>query len=141
MGSDHEYPPGSRPPNSSGSSNTGSLSGLSEWELLEQFLAHRDELAFQVLVARHGPLVLGICRRMLGNAPDVADAFQATFLVLVRKRAGSLRRADADCGPWLHGVAVTVRSQGGQDSRRRGKRERLGLAVEVAAPGTVRRRC
>ena len=89
--------------------DTGSLSGLSEWELLEQFLAHRDELAFQVLVSRHGPMVLGICRRMLANAADVEDAFQATFLVLL-KRAGSLGPGDA-IAAWLHGVAVRVAQQ------------------------------
>ncbi len=89
--------------------DTGSLSGLSEWELLEQFLAHRDELAFQVLVSRHGPMVLGICRRMLPNAADVEDAFQATFLVLLR-RAGSLGPGDA-IAAWLHGVAVRVAQQ------------------------------
>ncbi len=87
----------------------GSLSGLSEWELLEQYLAHRDELAFQVLVSRHGPMVLGICRRILANAADVEDAFQATFLVLLR-RAGSLGPGDA-IAAWLHGVAVRVAHQ------------------------------
>ena len=115
--------------------DTGSLSGLSEWELLEQFLAHRDELAFQVLVSRHGPMVLGICRRMLANAADVEDAFQATFLVLL-KRAGSLGPGDA-IAAWLHGVAVRVAQQARCVAARRGRRQRLGMNVEVAAPETT----
>lgn len=111
--------------------DSGSLSGLSEWELLERFLVRRDELAFQVLVSRHGPMVLGICRRMLANAADVEDAFQATFLVLLR-RAGSLGPGDA-IAAWLHGVAVRVAQQARSAAARRARRERLGLAVEVAA--------
>ena len=111
--------------------DTGSLSGLTEWELLEQFLTHRDELAFQVLVSRHGPMVLGICRRMLPNAADAEDAFQATFLVLL-KRAGSLGPGDA-VAAWLHGVAVRVAQQARSSATRRGRRERAGVAVEVAA--------
>ena len=58
------------------------------------FLADHDEAAFEELVARHGPMVLGICRRWLDNAHDIDDAFQATFLILLRK-AGSLRDRDS----------------------------------------------
>ncbi len=82
------------------------VSGLSEWQLLERYLEARDESAFEALVSRHGPMVLGVCRRMLRDSADVNDAFQATFLVLVR-RAKQLGPRDA-IGPWLYGVASRV---------------------------------
>ena len=62
--------------------------GLSDAELLEGFVQRRDAAAFEVLVWRHGPMVLGVCRHVLRHEHDAEDAFQATFLVLVRK-AGS----------------------------------------------------
>jgi RNA polymerase sigma factor (sigma-70 family) len=83
-----------------------SVTGLSEWQLLERYLERRDELAFEALVTRHGPMVLGVCRRMLGASPEAEDAFQATFLVLIR-RARDLGPRDA-IGPWLYGVATRV---------------------------------
>ncbi len=84
----------------------GSVVALGEGQLLERFVADRDEAAFEALVGRHGPMVLGTCRRMLLDPRDVEDAFQATFLVLAR-RAGSIRDGDR-LGPWLHGVARRV---------------------------------
>jgi RNA polymerase sigma factor (sigma-70 family) len=75
-------------------------------ELLRAFTKRRDAGAFEQIVRRHGPMVLGVCRRVLRDAADADDAFQATFLVLVRK-AGSLRAPDRLAG-WLHQVAHRV---------------------------------
>jgi RNA polymerase sigma factor (sigma-70 family) len=74
--------------------------------LLERFARQRDGDAFALLVRRHGPMVLAVCRRVLHNSHDADDAFQAVFLLLLRK-AGSLRRPE-QLGPWLHGVAQRV---------------------------------
>jgi RNA polymerase sigma factor (sigma-70 family) len=85
----------------------GSLAGLSDRQLIERFNGRRDdgaEAAFAALVARHGPMVLGVCRHLLGDHHLAEDAFQAAFLVLAR-RAHSLRDPDR-LGPWLHGVAL-----------------------------------
>jgi RNA polymerase sigma factor (sigma-70 family) len=106
----------------------GTFCGLSDRQLLERFLAGHDavsELAFTVLVERHGPMVLGVCRRILVDPHDVDDAFQATFLVLVRK-AGSIR-VEGSVGRWLFGVATRVAERARSDARRRLSRERSGL--------------
>src|SRR6476469_3011296 len=71
--------------------------------LLERFARARDERAFAELVRRHGPMVLGVCRRVLRHSADADDAFQATFLILVR-RASVIRDPDR-LGAWLFGVA------------------------------------
>ena len=87
----------------------GVATGLTDKELLERFAACRDEtgeLAFTALIARHGPMVLNVCRRILRDPSDADDAFQATFLVLVR-RAGSIHFRSS-LGPWLYGVSVRV---------------------------------
>ena len=84
----------------------GGLDTLPDADLLERFAGYGEHAAFDSLLRRHGPMVFGVCRRVLTNPADAEDAFQATFLVLVR-RAGSLRRADR-LGPWLYGVAFKV---------------------------------
>ena len=87
----------------------GTVAGLTDGQLLERYVASRDESAFEALVVRHGPMVLGVCRAVLNNSPDVEDAFQATFLVMIRK-AGTIRGRDA-VGGWLHRVAQRVAVQ------------------------------
>jgi RNA polymerase sigma factor (sigma-70 family) len=113
------------------------ISGLSEWQLLARYLEKRDELAFEALVARHGPMVLGTCRRMLATDCDVDDAFQATFLVLVR-RARALGPRDA-IGPWLHGVAARVSMRARSQAARRRRIETISpehsaIAARPVAP-------
>ena len=83
-----------------------SIAGVSEWQLLHRYLDRRDEVAFEAIVSRHGPMVLGVCRRLLGDPRDVEDAFQATFLILARK-GGTLLEGDP-VGHWLYGVAYRV---------------------------------
>lgn len=75
-------------------------------ELIDHFAQYADHSAFTTLVHRHGPLVYGVCRRALGPSPDADDAFQATFVVLVRKVGAMTWRANL--GPWLYGVAVQI---------------------------------
>jgi RNA polymerase sigma factor (sigma-70 family) len=108
----------------------GTLSGLTEWQLLRRYAERRDEEAFEALVARHGSMVLGVCLRLLNDPEDVEDAFQATFLVLVRK-ARALRPHNS-IGPWLYAVAYRVALRARSDSVRRRSRERPADAGEVA---------
>jgi RNA polymerase sigma factor (sigma-70 family) len=96
---------------------------LGDRQLLERFTTHHEEAAFDALVRRYGPLVLGVCRRVLRNSHDAEDAFQATFLILARK-AGSLRRRDS-IGAWLYRVAshTAMRARASAASRRRHERQ------------------
>ncbi|AMV37812.1 sigma-70 family RNA polymerase sigma factor [Planctomyces sp. SH-PL62] len=105
--------------------------------LLHRFLAERDESAFGAIVDRHGPMVLALCRRYLRDPADVDDAFQATFLVLVRK--GGRLRDGAALSCWLHGVARRVAVRARADLLKRRAREgspaRLDAAVASPARG------
>ncbi len=117
----------------------GSLAGLSEWQLLERYATQRDERAFEALVARHGPMVLGVCRRVLHNDQAAEDAFQATFLVLIRK-APSLDHGKP-LGNWLYTVAYRLALRIRANEARRLEREvqaarsRPGSESHATTPG------
>lgn len=98
--------------------------GLTDGQLLERFLSRREEAAFEALVQRHGPMVLGVCRRVLHNGHDAEDAFQATFLILVRKASSITPRELV--GSWLHGVAYrTALKARSLVARRRAKEQQV----------------
>ena len=110
----------------------GTVVGRSDGELLDLFLTTGGpaaELAFAALVERHGPMVWRVCRETLRESNDADDAFQATFLVLVR-RAGAIRKRSS-LGPWLHGVALRVARSARRCALRRRDRERVD-----AGPGS-----
>jgi RNA polymerase sigma factor (sigma-70 family) len=102
----------------------GAVGGLSDAQLLERFVASRDqagEAAFRALVARHGRMVLRVCRSVLGDLHEAEDAFQVTFLALARK-GGSVRKHES-IGSWLHGTAHRVALKAKTAARRRLARE------------------
>src|SRR5215831_324958 len=106
------------------------LASQTDNELLKRFLANRDENAFEALVRRHGPMVLALCRRILRDPLDAEDAFQATFLVFVRKAASIARRELL--GNWLYGVAFrTARAARAAGARRRAKERQVCRPAEV----------
>jgi RNA polymerase sigma factor (sigma-70 family) len=105
----------------------GDAEGTSDGQLLAQFLARHDEAAFEALLRRHGPMVLGICRRVLGNVHDAEDAFQATFLVLARK-AASIGKPEC-VGSWLYRVAYRTALRAKREAARRHGHERSLTAL------------
>jgi RNA polymerase sigma factor (sigma-70 family) len=107
--------------------------GLTDAQLLEAFLGRQDEAALAALVARHGPMVWGVCCRILRNHDDAEDAFQATFLVLVRKAASVMPRQRV--GNWLYGVAyqTALRARVAAATRRR-REKQVTTVPEPAAP-------
>ncbi len=111
----------------------GTVAGLTDGQLLERFFAGRGEeaeVAFAAILARHGSMVLGVCRRALRDPNDADDAFQATFLILVRK--GRSVRVEDSLGRWLYGVSRKVAARARvQSERRRG----LTLAAVADLPG------
>jgi RNA polymerase sigma factor (sigma-70 family) len=115
----------------------GAIGGLSDAQLLERFVAGRDEAGganFRALVARHGPMVLRVCRSILHDPNEAEDAFQVTFLALARK-AGSIRK-HSSIASWLHGTAHRVAKKAKTAARRRLAREsQVARATESDVSG------
>jgi RNA polymerase sigma factor (sigma-70 family) len=107
--------------------------GVPDQQLLERFVASRDEEAFAALMHRHGPMVVGVCRRFLRETHDAEDAFQATFMVLARK-AASIRKRES-VGSWLHGVAMRVARKSRIQASHRSLRERQRTLPAAADAG------
>jgi RNA polymerase sigma factor (sigma-70 family) len=105
---------------------------VTDAQLLERFVCQRDEAAFAQLVHRHGPMVLGVCRRVLGNEADAEDAFQATFLVLVSKAPVIVPRNQV--ANWLHGVAHKTALKAKAMNTKRRVKEREAGAVQGRHP-------
>ena len=93
----------------SGCGAGGFIQDLTDGEVLERFASQREEAAFSLLVQRHGPMVLAVCRRMLRDSHGVEDCFQATFLVLVRRAASICKKGSV--GSWLYAVALRIASK------------------------------
>jgi RNA polymerase sigma factor (sigma-70 family) len=104
----------------------------SDRRLLERYTRHQDETAFQALVARHGPMVLGVCKRVLHHAQDAEDAFQATFLVLVRK-TGSIGQPEL-LANWLYRVAHHTALKARANAARRSKNQRQAVSRPTPDP-------
>jgi RNA polymerase sigma factor (sigma-70 family) len=111
---------------------TPSAAASEDRQLLEQFLSRHDEDAFALLVRRHGPMVLGVCRRLLRDPNDADDAFQVVFLVLIRK-AHALSNRDL-LANWLYGVAYRTALKARAQRARRGARERQVAQVTGTEP-------
>ncbi len=115
----------------------GVVGDVSDGQLLDRFVDRRDEgaeEAFAMLVRRHGPMVFGVCRRVLSNSHEAEDAFQATFLVLARKAATIARRETL--ANWLYGVALrTAKDARTRTLRRRAKEEDVNQLRVIHAPG------
>jgi RNA polymerase sigma factor (sigma-70 family) len=118
--------------------HAGTVAGLTDAELLKRFCSARDDvgaIAFEALLVRHGPMVFGVCRRVLGDRHAAEDAFQATFLVLVRK-AGRLWVRDS-LGPWLYAAAHRVAARAVADAARRQVRERRKVKMAQVEPSDM----
>src|SRR5258708_8270268 len=96
--------------------------GLTDGQLLARFVAARDEASFAAVLRRHGPMVLGVCRRVLRDYHDAEDAFQATFLVLARRAAAVVKRESVGC--YLYAIAYHTALEAAASRARRRARER-----------------
>jgi RNA polymerase sigma factor (sigma-70 family) len=107
---------------------------VTDAQLLERFLSRREEVAFEELVRRHGPMVLGVCTRVLGDAHAAEDAFQATFLILVRRAGAVVPRSCV--APWLYGVArrTALKARSAVARRRRAERQAARGRSDAAPP-------
>lgn len=101
--------------------SVGAVGGLADEELLERFIARGEEAVFEAIIHRHGPMVWGVCRRVLRDHHDAEDAFQATFLVLARKAPSVSPREMLP--NWLYGVAYRTSRKAGTLSLKRRRRE------------------
>jgi RNA polymerase sigma factor (sigma-70 family) len=99
----------------------------SDQELLQRVVAQRDDTAFAALLERHGALVLGVCRRVLGEEHDAEDAFQATFLVLARKASAICKQQSL--AAWLHRVALNLCRTAQAASARRRQHEKQAASI------------
>jgi RNA polymerase sigma-70 factor (ECF subfamily) len=114
--------------------SVGMVGGLSDGQLLERFVAGREEAIFEAIVHRHGRMVWGVCRRVLRDHHDAEDAFQATFLVLARKAASVLPREKLP--NWLYGVAFQTAMKARAMSIKRRERERRVPALPDTEQGS-----
>jgi RNA polymerase sigma factor (sigma-70 family) len=105
---------------------------IADTQLLERFIRENDNTAFRSLIDRHGPMVLAVCRSVLGESHDVEDAFQSTFLVLVQT-ARTIRSGES-LGPWLHRVALRVSQRARATAARRRAREIRHSRSEAEPP-------
>jgi RNA polymerase sigma factor (sigma-70 family) len=106
---------------------------MTDRELLEHYVKGNDPDAFRILIERHGPMVLAVCRTVLRQQHDVEDAFQSTFLTLAR-RAATIRQSDS-LGPWLHRVACRLAQKARRKARRDEARDRMHSQPGREHPG------
>jgi DNA-directed RNA polymerase specialized sigma24 family protein len=111
----------------------GSLGGLSDGQLLDRFIDRREGAVFEAIVRRHGPMVWGVCRRVLRDHHDAEDALQATFLVLTRKANSVMIREKL--GNWLYGVAYQTATKA--KAMRAKRRAREGQVSDMPEPIVV----
>ena len=116
----------------------GSLGGLSDGQLLDRFVARREGAVFEAILLRHGPMVWGVCRRVLRDHHDAEDAFQATFLVLARKASTVMPREML--GNWLYGVAyqTAMKARAVRAKRRVRESQVLNMPEPMMVPHDLR---